>query len=117
VLAAWASNGAALVTSTDGGRSFGSLLLPPGTTAVRSVAIEGGRVWVASLDQSGRARLQWVQLGSDVWHAVTPPSAHPAALVTVVALGADRVLYLLDGYGFRCSVDAGATWQAACPAA
>lgn len=115
LLAAWTSATPSLAVSTDGGRSFQPVVLPARTAAVRSVTLEGGRLWLATFDQGGMVGLYWTQIGTGAWQAVPSPVSHPGAVVTVVALTAGRLLYLVDGYGYRCSTDAGAAWRSACP--
>jgi Sigma-70, region 4 len=118
LLAAWSSVTAALSVSLDGGRSFGAMALPVGTTGVRSVTAGGGRLWAATIGAGGAVvTLHWRQTSGGDWHAVTVPHIPAGVAVQLVALGRDRLLYLVDGQGYRCSTDLGQNWADACPTA
>jgi len=115
LVAAW--GGSTLALLRDGGHWLQPLPLPSGSGAVRSVGMEAGRLWLEVVDVAARVHMYWTALGTASWHAVSVPGALLSVSTSVVALGANRLVLLTPGLGFRCTTDMGSTWLTACPPA
>jgi hypothetical protein len=106
--------------SSDGGRSLRPVALPRGAGQPSSAALvpslSGGTVtlWTA-LQRAGSSVVVRSPLGDAQWVNVTddPVLRRPGFVVPVAA---DRLLVVAPGFGFRCTVDDGASWKDRCPA-
>jgi hypothetical protein len=103
--------------STDSGMSFTTLPDPGLAVAWAAPATVNGVVvvWAVMARSGSWTVMQWDRSGG--WHAVSPPSWHPAAYATVHALllAADRVVVFPDGAPTLCTADDGHTWATVCP--
>jgi hypothetical protein len=116
LLVSWHDGSAEL--STDGGASFHHLALPAGTGALASATLVPANatgtvtLWL-SVQRAGGSAILTSHLGSTVWADATtdPALTHPGLLLPA----GDRVLFLADRLGLRCSADSGLSWHPRCP--
>lgn len=118
LLVFWQAGSAVL--STDDGRTFRPLPVPPNTQALDSAALvrtttTGSVVfWVSVQRPAGHAVLSTQLGGPTTWSPVTDPALTRPG--TLVPADADRLLFLAYGLaGLRCSADNGASWHPRCP--
>ncbi len=88
--------------------------LPPGTSGVDVVSLQGDAVW-AIVTRATTTAVVRIETGGAQWSAhVLAGNPLLARTFLLVPVGTGHVLALLTGGGFLCSADAGLSWQTRC---
>ena len=111
-----------VLLSTDQGRSFRQLNLPPAMSAAVSLTMGpadtvGPAVWLVQQTSATSFRVELAPAPGAPWREVDQGnSVLTGGSGQIVPVAPGRALFLALNGGFLCTADAGATWSTRCPA-